>query len=264
MWSSIQFYLDPAPILKLALDHVQIGDISTCARMAKSVLFVAIICHLWYYTRMKFGQLLKIVDDEPVFETGLLLAGDVDPADVRRQLSRWAETGRLYQLRRGLYALATPFQKVKPHPFLVACRLVRGSYVSLQSGLAHYGLIPELVPVVTSVTTARPGRWDTPLGSYEFRHVKPDLLRGYRLTELSGRQRAFVASPEKALLDLIYLQPGGDSPCYLRELRLQNLDRLDLDELRRQADLAGSPKLRRAAAIVAELAHSEALEYEAL
>lgn len=62
--------------------------------------------------------------DEPVFEAGLLLAGDVDPSDVRRQLSRWVNAGRLYQLRRGLYALAPPFQKIRPHPFLVANRLV--------------------------------------------------------------------------------------------------------------------------------------------
>ena len=213
---------------------------------------------------MEFGRLLEIVDDEPVFETGLLLAGDVDPANVRRQLSRWTKAGRLYQLRRGLYALAPPFQKVKPHPFVVANRLLRASYVSCQSALAHYGLIPEHVPVVTSVTTARPARWDTPLGIYEFRHIKADLLRGYRLIELVERQQAFVAAPEKALLDLVYLQAGGDSPDYLRELRLQNLGRLDLDELERQADLANSPKLRRTAAFVTDLARSEPLEYEAL
>jgi hypothetical protein len=213
---------------------------------------------------MEFRRLVEIVDKEPVFETSLLLAGDVDPANVRRQLSRWTKAGRLYQLRRGLYALAPPFQKVKPHPFLVANHMVRASYVSCQAALAYYDLIPEHVPIVTSVTTRRPGRWDTPLGNHEFRHIKTNLLRGYRLIELSPGQRAFVASPEKALLDLIYLQPGGDSPDYLRELRLQNLNILDPDELHRQTNLARSPKLRRAAALVADLARSEVLEYETL
>jgi len=141
---------------------------------------------------------------------------------------------------------------------------VRGSYVSCQSALAHYALIPEHVPATTSVTTARPARWDTPLGVYEFRHVKTDLFRGYRLIEPSPGQRAFITSPEKALLDLVHLQPGGDAPGYLQELRLQNLDRLDQDELQRQANLAHSPKLRRAAAFVAALARSEPLEYETL
>jgi predicted transcriptional regulator of viral defense system len=213
---------------------------------------------------MKFARLIKIVGDEPVFETGLLLAGEVDLADVRRQLSRWVKAGRLYQLRRGLYALAPPFRRVKPHPFVVANRLARGSYVSLQSALAHYGLIPETVPVVTSVTTARPGRWDTSLGVYELRHIKPELFFGYRLVEVSPGQRAFTATPEKALLDLAYLHPGGDRPAYLRELRLQNLERLNLDELRRLVGRVASPKLQRVAAFVAELAHTEAEEYEPL
>jgi predicted transcriptional regulator of viral defense system len=178
---------------------------------------------------MKFPRLLEIVGDEPVFETGLLLAGNVDPTNVRRQLSRWTGAGRLYQLRRGLYALAPPFQKIKPHPFLVANRLARGSYVSLQSALAYHGLIPEAVPVTTSVTTLRPARWDTPWGTFEVRHVKKDLFFGYELNDVGIDQRAFVATPEKALLDLVYLQPRGDAPEYLRELRLQNLERLDLD-----------------------------------
>src|SRR5215213_3206383 len=129
---------------------------------------------------MRFEDLLEAVMEEPIFETGLLLAGDVDPDDVRRQLSRWVKAGRLYQLRRGLYALAPPFQKVHPHPFLVANRLVPGSYVSLQSALGYYSLIPESVPVSTSVTVGRPARWDTPLGTYDFRHIRTELLTGYR------------------------------------------------------------------------------------
>lgn len=212
---------------------------------------------------MEFTRLVEIVGDEPVFEASLLLAGNVNPGDVRRQLSRWTAGGRLYQLRRGLYALASPFQKVKPHPFLIANRMVRNSYVSCQSALAFYGLIPEYVPVITSVTTARPARWETPFGVFEFRHIKTDLLRGYRLSEVSAGQQAFVATPEKALLDLIYLHPGGDSPEYLRELRLQNVERLNLDELQRKADLA-SPKLRRAVKIVSELVRAEVQEYETL
>ena len=213
---------------------------------------------------MDYRTLLHIVGDDPVFETGLLLAGPVNPADVRRQLSRWTATGRLHQLRRGLYALAPPYQKVRPHPFLVANRLVGGSYVSLQSALAYYGLIPEFVAVTTSVTTARPGWWETPLGVYSFRHVKADLFYGYRRVNLGAGQHAFVALPEKALLDLVYLQPEGDTPPYLRELRLQNLARLDLDELGRLAERAKSPKLRRATAYIAQMARAEALEYETL
>lgn len=213
---------------------------------------------------MEFANLIKIAGDEPAFETSLLLAGEVDPADVRRQLSRWTKAKRLYQLRRGLYTLAPPFQKVKPHPFVIANLMVRGSYVSCQSALAHYGLIPEYVPVITSVTAGRPARWETPLGNFEFRHLKINLLRGYRLIDVGEGQKAFVALPEKALLDLIHLQPEADSPEYLRELRLQNLERLNLGELRRLATLMDKPKLQRATEIVAGLATTEAQEYETL
>jgi len=210
---------------------------------------------------MDFEELLAVVGDEPLFETGFLLAGDRHPGIVRRQLSRWVNAGRLYQLRRGLYALAPPFQKVRPHPFLVANRLVPGSYVSLQSALGHYSLIPELVPVTTSVTVGRPGRWDTPFGTFDFRHVRSNLLTGYRRTSLEEGQEAFLATPEKSLLDLIYLTTDSDSPEYLSELRLQNLEVLDPEELRRLAESFDKPKLRRAAEEVARLAEAEARDY---
>ncbi len=213
---------------------------------------------------MEFERLLEIVGDEAVFESGLLLAGDVKPADVQKQLSRWTTAGRLYQLRRGLYALAQAYSKVKPHPFAIANRIVSGSYVSLQSALAYYGMIPEHAPLTTSVTTRRPQSHHTPLGDFDYRHVSTALFFGYLRIALGDEQHAFVASPEKALLDLIYLTPGSDAPAYLRELRLQNLDRLNIARLHEFADRIGKLKLQRAAKIVTQLALVEAEEYETL
>ena len=215
-------------------------------------------------TDMEFGELLEAVGREPVFETGLLLAGDVDPAGVRKQLSRWTKAGRLYQLRRGLYALAPPYQKVKPHPFLVANHLVRGSYISLHSALAYRGLIPEAVLVTTSVASRRPSRQETALGVYEYRHIKLGLLFGYRLEELVEDQKAFVATQEKALLDLVHLTPGGDTREYLRELRLQNLDGINPDLLMNHAVRAQSPKLYRAAERIAHMVETDTREYAVL
>ena len=194
---------------------------------------------------MRFASLLAIVEDEPVFETGFLLAGEVDPADVRRQLSRWVKGGRLLQVRRGLYALAPPYRKVTPHPFVVANRLVRGSYVSLQSALAYHGLIPEHVPVTTSMTTGRPQRRENPLGSFEYHHVRKALLTGYRLESVGGGQEALVATPAKALADLVGLVPGAGSRTYLSELRLQGLERIDIRELMGHPILGDRPKIQR-------------------
>jgi predicted transcriptional regulator of viral defense system len=194
---------------------------------------------------MRFGSLLAAVGDEPLFETGFLLAGDVDPADIRRQLSRWVSRGQVVQLRRGLYALAPPYRKTEPHPFLVANRLVRGSYVSLHSALAHHGLIPEHVPVVTSVTSGRPQGRENPFGSFEYHHCAPGRLGGYRVERLGGGQEALVATPTRALEDLIHLVAGADSAAYLSELRLTNLEKLEPAELLRPTP-GERPKIRRA------------------
>jgi predicted transcriptional regulator of viral defense system len=110
---------------------------------------------------MNFARLLELVGEEPVFDTALLMAGDVDLEALRLQLSRWAKAGRIQQVRRSLYTLLSPFQKIRPHPFVIANRLLRPSYVSCQSALAYYGLIPEYVPVTTSITTSRTARWNT-------------------------------------------------------------------------------------------------------
>lgn len=206
---------------------------------------------------MKFAELLEIIQDEPVFDTGLLLAGDVDARDIRRQLSRWNKAGKIYQLRRGLYSLAPPFQKIKPHPFLVANRLLPASYVSLQSALAYYGMIPEHVPVTTSVTTGRPDEWETPLGIFDFRHIQVGFFEGFKWVDLGEKQRAFIASPEKALLDLVYLEAGGDTLDYLSELRLSNLERLDWAYLEHLARNIDKPKLLRAVDVIQALVNEE-------
>ena len=213
---------------------------------------------------MKFENLVEWVGVEPVFETGLLLAGSIDPMDVRKQLSRWTAGGKVIQLRRGLYALAAPYQKIKPHPFLVANRLVAGSYVSLQSALAYYDLIPEYVPVTTSVTTGRPAQVQTPLGNYLYRHVQADWFHSYVFVELGDNQSAYIATPEKALLDLIYLEPGSDTLAYLQELRLQNLERLDMGKMQQIVQDAHKPKLARAYPIIVCLVEEERSGYDIL
>lgn len=212
---------------------------------------------------MEFNSLLKLIGDEPIFESSILLAGDVDPKLIRIQLSRWIKAGKIYQLRRGLYSIAPPYQRQQPHPFLVANHLQKASYVSLQSALSFYGLIPEVVNITTSVSTGRPERLDTPLGTFEFRHIKTELLFGYRMTEL-GEQSALIATPEKALLDLIYLQPGGDSPAYLKELRLQNTEKLDKDLLRIQSEKFNTPKIQNAVKGILQLISGESEEFEDL
>lgn len=213
---------------------------------------------------MEFFKLLEKVSDEPVFETSLLLAGDINPAALHLQLSRWEKDGKIIQLRRGLYALAPVYQKKKPHPFLIANRLQPASYISMQSALSHYGLIPEYVMETTSVTTVRPRTWQTPLGVFTYRNIKRSWFHSYQLVEMTNGQNSFIANPEKALLDLIYLEAGGDSLDYLQELRLQNTEILDLEKIDLLTRRSNKPKLIRAYRNLYSILNNEKGMYQTL
>ncbi|MFQ5705744.1 MAG: hypothetical protein ACE5HT_17230 [Gemmatimonadales bacterium] len=208
---------------------------------------------------MKFSELLDTVAELPVFRTGILLAGDRDPLDVRRQLARWKAAGKVLQLRRNLYALAPPWRRVRPHPFVIANELQRPSYVSLQSALAYHGSIPEAVPITTSVTTGRPFRHETPLGRFIYRHIAPSAFFGYQKEPVLPDQTAFVADAAKALLDLAYLTPRGDSPAHLRSLRLEGVESI-ADRLLAHARRWDKPKVRRAVEHVLQMQETAPVE----
>ncbi len=202
----------------------------------------------------------QTVKNQPLFETSLLVAGDVTRHQAQRQLSDWVQAQKLIQLRRGIYT----FPEQNPHPFVVANHLVPGSYVSLQMALAYYHLIPEHVAVVTSVTTQRPGSYENKFGRFSYRHITSSLFFGIEYRLLVNDEYAYVAAPEKALLDLIHFRPQGDSAAYIESLRLQNLEILNLERLQRFAARTGKPKLKRAANVIEAIVRREAEEYEPL
>ena len=195
---------------------------------------------------MRFDDLLAVAPPNGVFRTGRILAGQTSPAHVRRQLDRWVKSGRVIRLRRGVYLLSDLYSKTSAHPFAVANALKKASYVSLQSALAHHGMIPEYVPVTTSVTTGRPEELSTPIGRFQFRHVGVTLLSGFGELEIASDQMALLADPEKALVDLLYLTPHSDRLEYLRELRLERPRGLKLEKLRTLVESSRSAKIERA------------------
>ncbi len=194
---------------------------------------------------MKYVDLLNKVSDLPCFTTSFLSAGG-NLAQIRLQLNRWIKAGRVVKLHKGLYTLSEPYRKIRPEPFSIANRLKSASYVSLQSALAWYGLIPEFVPVATSVTTGRPQLIETPMGRFDFRHINKSFFWGYQQVELTAGQTAFVARPEKAMLDLVHLTPGGDKRDFIEELRIQNVEQIDRAVLREFSERFQNPKLKRA------------------
>ena len=191
---------------------------------------------------MKWEAFLKRFGDCPLVEPAMVYTGEENPRALQAELSRWVKGERLIKLARGKYILAHPYRKIDPPLEYLANRLVYPSYVSLERALAWYGLIPEAVAVITSVTTGRPRVVETALGTFRYRHIHQRLFFGYEAIDHQG-QTCVLAAPEKAILDLCYFQRGTATARRIKEMRLQNLGQLDPNVLRTLADRMGGHKL---------------------
>ncbi|MCO5188766.1 MAG: hypothetical protein M9928_23680 [Anaerolineae bacterium] len=235
-----------------------------CLNHIATIIFIAAIDEFCYALAMYFQKASQNLTNLPVFESGHLYAGVDNPQQVQRQLTDWVRAGKVIQLRRGRYTLAPSHQSEHPHSYVVANHMVRASYVSLHTILSHYDLIPEHVAVVTSVTTGRPGTWHNLYGHFSYQHIQSDLFFGFEYRQVAQTQWAYMATPEKALLDLIYLTSGADSEGYIRALRLQNLDQLDIERLTTYVERIKKPKLKRALPSIVHVIEEELTEYVSL
>lgn len=136
----------------------------------------------------------------------------------RNNLLRWQEKGYIEKLRNGFYRLNKPLRD-QEELFLIAGKLYAPSFISLESALSWYGLIPEGVFSITSVSHLKTRHFDTPVGRFEYRHLKKELLFGSRLAS-SGHLQYKIADPVKALLDFLYLRSDLQEPGHFEELRL--------------------------------------------
>jgi len=140
------------------------------------------------------------------------------PGFDRNNLSRWQEKGYIEKLRNGMYRLRKPLRD-QEELFLIAGRLYGPSCISLESALSWYGLIPEGVFSITSVSHLKTRQFDTPIGRFTYRHLKKELLFGSHFTAW-GPFHYKLADPVKALLDLFYLRADLKTSGQLEELRL--------------------------------------------
>jgi predicted transcriptional regulator of viral defense system len=151
----------------------------------------------------------------------------------RNNFGRWLKRGYLVRLRQGVYA----FPEYKSQPDMAvyfAGRIYSPSYISLHSALASYGLIPEAVVQITSVTSLKTARFKNDFGEYAYQSVRDDLMFGYEPRPLADGRTAAYATREKALLDLLYLYPFYNTADELDNLRLDRAalhDELDVDRL---------------------------------
>jgi len=140
------------------------------------------------------------------------------PGFDRNNLSRWTKQGLLFRLRQGYFAF--PEYKGKPgFALYFANKIYRPSYISLHTALSFYGLIPEAVVQITSVTSLKTASFVNAFAGYSYKTIKQELMFGYVLKPMEEGRALQMASPEKALLDLLYLYPGYNSAHEMEALR---------------------------------------------
>jgi predicted transcriptional regulator of viral defense system len=164
---------------------------------------------------MNFYEFRNVFHGQKIFSTGDIAKEWKDFNYVN--LVNWQNKGYILQLRNTWYTFPETI-RTEADLFLLANRLRKPSYISLETALRYYNWIPESVFSLTSVTTLKPVEWHTPVGHFTYRSVQPRLFFGYQSLEKQG---AFfnIADPEKTLLDLLYFHPHLDGMSYLELLR---------------------------------------------
>jgi predicted transcriptional regulator of viral defense system len=141
------------------------------------------------------------------------------PEFNRNNLVRWVRQGYLIRLRQGYYAFPE-YRESTDFTLYFANTIYKPSYISLHTALSFYGIIPESVPEITSVTTLKTITFSNDFGEYSYNNIRPELMFGYDLRDMEGGRRIMFATPEKAIIDLLYLYPFYNTERDLENLRL--------------------------------------------
>jgi predicted transcriptional regulator of viral defense system len=117
--------------------------------------------------------------------------------------------------------------------FRISNCLYRPSYVSLESALSYYNLIPEAVYSHQAIATRKTITYETPVGTFNYRSVKPELFFGYEVTH-KDKLPVLIADIEKALLDYLYLAASLKTMKDIEGIRFNFMElqsRVDWDKL---------------------------------
>ena len=135
-----------------------------------------------------------------------LLADVKFPKD---KISRLEKNGNLIRIKNGLYVISEKNNENEISKELIANHIYGISYISLETALAYYGMIPERVYRIRSMTTKRAKTFSTPLGNFEYKTVPADYFGIGLRQEIIQNQYAFlIATPTKAVCDMIVVTPN--------------------------------------------------------
>jgi hypothetical protein len=190
---------------------------------------------------MKILQAIQTYSSQPITHQMVLslLADYKRPNDKIHDLIK---KGYLQVLRRGLYMADSLFSVVQPEPFLIANHLMGPSYVSIDSALSYYGLIPEKVFEISCVTIKQNRKFSNATGNYHYIQLPlPYYSFGINNVVFNGNQSVMLASPEKAIFDKIVTTKGvvfrsiyQAHQYLLQNLRVdeEGLKKLNLEEMK--------------------------------
>lgn len=145
------------------------------------------------------------------------------------------KSGHLIRVKRGLYIVSPETSNQLISNELIANHILGPSYVSMETALAHYRLIPERVYSTVSLSTSRSKQFTTPLGYFRYIQTTPDYFPiGLRNESTEGTLSYLIATPEKALCDqLVYTRRLNLSSRKALELYLTEDLRFDLESLKK-------------------------------
>lgn len=142
----------------------------------------------------------------------------IEPGFYRHRLNDWQDKGYIKKIIKGYYLFSD--QEIDERVlFLIANKIYRPSYISLEAALSYYHLIPESTYGITSIATKKTSVFKTLVGDFNYRSVKPKLFFGYNLVDYLG-QKIKIADPVKTMIDFFYLNPHIKKEADFSELRI--------------------------------------------
>ncbi len=134
-----------------------------------------------------------------------------------RRLVEWQQKGYIRKIVNRWYVFSKRLRQEEL--LIISNRIYSPSYISLQWAMSHYRLIPEGVYTITAITSLKTQDFNTGIGTFSYKHVKPSLMFGYRLVSFENTMYK-LAEPEKVILDYLYLNASINSVQDLESLRL--------------------------------------------
>jgi len=154
---------------------------------------------------MNYREFKNKFQESPIIISRDVVRAEEDSQVVRNQLNRWQKKGLIIKLKRGVYLFNKNDRKIDPNLIFVANQLYAPSYVGLEFALNYYGLIPERVVDLTSISTKKTIHFENKLGVFIYQHVQPGAFRGFKLSKDERGMPLLLAEPEKAVVDFLYL-----------------------------------------------------------